>query len=260
MSPEELVLMLASRDPAGDVVDFPINNQLVLDRAGKPVQRVRLCILKARQKVQCKAEAGRIIREQFRADNGRQPTSDDLAAFDVRQQYDDILACEILVRACRTEKRINSDGVAIYGAIFESAAWMLDNLTSDELGILFQKYVMTEVTCGAREQVLDDDPLTLKLWVDRCKKGLWALGPLAALGSADLAELVLGLAKHMAKLESYGFPILDHRYLSLLSSSSADLKISQLDISSSGEQPENSTPTIDPEVARELAQSTRETL
>lgn len=256
-SPEELVLMLASREPAGAVVDFPVN-QLVLDALGKPVQRIRMCILKASQKVQAKTEAGRLLRAQFKNDYGHFPTADELAAFDMQRQFDDLLACEILVRACRTEKRINSDDrPAVYGAIFESAAWMLDNMTSDELGILFQKYIVTEIEHGAREQVFSDDPATLSRWVEKCKRGMWALGPLQVLASVDLAELFLMSAKAIEKLESCGFPILDPQYVSLLISSSAESTSSTSENTSSGEQLENSTPLISPETARELAKQLR---
>ena len=256
-TPEELVLMLASRDPASEVVDFPIN-QLVLDSRGRPVQKIRMCILKASQKVQAKAEAGRLLRAQYKNDYGHLPTADEMAAFDMQRQFDDLLACEILVRACRTEGRINSgEGPAVYGAIFESAAWMLDNMSSDELGILFQKYMTVELTCGAREQVLDDDPLTLKRWIDKCKRGLWALGPLQVLASVDLAELFLTSAKVIDRLESCGFPILDPQYVNLLTSSNAESTSSITENTSYGEQPENSTPLISPERARELASQLR---
>lgn len=256
-SPEELVLMLASRDPASQLVDFPLN-RTVVGVSGKPIQKIRMCILKARQKIQAKGEAGRIIREQFKADFGRAPTADDLSAFDIQRQFDDILACEILVRACRSEKRINSEGSpAVYGALFENSGWLMDNLTSDELGILFQLYMTTEIEVGAREQVLDDDPIVLKRWVEKCKRGLWALGPLQVLASLDLAELVLGFAKTVARLESCGFPILDPQYVSLLTSLSSQSEISDTDTSSSGEQPESSIPLISPEKARELAAQLR---
>ena len=259
LSPEELVLMLASRDPSSDVVDFPLSNQKILDRAGKPLKRIRMCILKGRAKVECKTEASRLVRAQFKADYRREPTSDDMASFDIQNQYNDMLACEMLVRACRSEKRINgTDQRAVYSAIFESAAWILDELETDEIGILFQLYLTTELTKGAREQVLDDDPITLKLWKDKCKRGLWALGPLAPLASADLAELVLGYCKVIEKVESYGFPILDPQYLSLLSSSSADQANSTGDMNSFGEPQESFIPTtISPEKARELAASMR---
>lgn len=259
LSPAELVVMLASRDPASDIVDFPINNQLVLDRAGKPVERIRMCILKAREKIQCKTEASRLVRAQFKADYRRDPTADDMSAFDMQNQYDDLFACELLVRACRSEKRINgADQRAVYAAIFESSAWLIDNLTSDEIGILFQLYLTTELKVGAREQVLDDDPITLKRWVDKLKQGMWALRPLAPLASADLGELVRGLSKLVSTVESYGFPILDPQYLSLLSSSSADQANSTGDMNSFGEPQESFIPTtISPEKARELAASMR---
>lgn len=255
LPPEELVVMLASRDPnSDDDVEFPVRSQVMLDRGGKPIQKIRMCILKGREKIEAKKEAGRVVRAQFKADYGHAPTADDMASNDVNQQYEDFLACEILVRACRTVQRINSDGPAIYGAIFESAQWMLDKLESDEIGILFQRYLFTEITKGARDHVLDGDPITLKLWLNKVKRGLWALGPLAALASVDLAELSLSCLKHLSLLESYGLPILDPQYLSLLSTSSAGQATSTPDTSSFGSPQESSTPsTIDPDKARKLA-------
>jgi hypothetical protein len=237
LPPEELVLMLASRDPnSDDDVEFPVRSQVMLGRNGKPIQKIRMCILK-----------------QFKADYGHAPTADDMAANDVNQQYEDLLACEILVRACRGVERINSDGPAIYPSIFESAQWMLDKLESDEIGILFQRYLFTEITKGARDHVLDEDPITIKLWLNKVKRGMWALGPLAPLASADLAELLLSVFKLMDRVESDGFPILDPQYLSLLSSLGSNQSTSEPDIISSGSQLENSIPTIDPEKAREAA-------
>jgi hypothetical protein len=254
LPPEELVLMLASRDPnSDDDVDFPVRSQVMLGRNGKPIQKIRMCILKAREKVAAKRAAGNAVRAQFKADYGHAPTADDMAANDVNQQYEDLLACEILVRACRGVERINSDGPAIYPSIFESAQWMLDKLESDEIGILFQRYLFTEITKGARDHVLDEDPITIKLWLSKVKRGMWALGPLASLASADLGELLLSVFKLLDRLESYGFPILDPQYLSLLSSSGSNLSTSEPDIISSGSQLENSIPTIDPEKAREAA-------
>lgn len=254
LPPEELVVMLASRDPNSDIVDFPVRSEVMLGRDGKPIQKIRMCILKGTQKIEAKKEAGRVVRAQFKADYGHAPTADDMAANDVHQQYEDFIACEILVRACRTVNRINSeDRPAIYGAIFESAQWMLDNLESDEIGILFQLYLMTEVTKGARDHVLDDDPITLKLWLSKVKRGMWALGPLASLASADLAELALSCLRHLDRLESFGFPILDPQYLSLLSTSESSQPESPQDTISSGSPLENSTPTISPEQARALA-------
>lgn len=253
-TPEELVVYLASRDPNTEVYDFPVRSEVMLGRDGKPISKYRVQILKGKQKIEAKKEASRAVREQFKADWGRNPTADDMAANDIHDQYNDFLACEMLVRACRTEKRINSeDGPAIYASIFESAQWMLDNLESDEIGILFQQYLMTEITKGARDHILDEDPLTIKLWLNKAKRGMWALGPLASLASADLAELCLSCLKHLNRLESFGFPILDPQYLSLLSSSSAESMSSTEDIIYSGSQQESSIPTISPEQARELA-------
>lgn len=237
------MLTLASRDPASDTVDFPLRREIDNVASGKPIQKIRMVILKARDKIESKRQAGKLIREQFRSDFGRVPTADDLNAFDVQRQFDDLLACEILQRCCRNVKRANSEGPAVYPAIFASADWLRDNLTSEELGVLFRLYIQTELTCGASEQVLDDDPATLKIWVDRLKKGLWSVSPFSRLDSASLEELLLSFAKMADRLESYGLPILDPQFLSLLSSLTSSPLTLPEDISSSGEPQESSTPT-----------------
>jgi hypothetical protein len=253
-TPEELVVYLASRDPNTEVYDFPVRSEVMLGRDGKPIAKHRMQILKGTPKEEAKKEASRVVREQFKATWGRNPTADDMAAHDIHDQYNDFLACEILVRACRTEQRINSEGApAIYGAIFESAQWMLDKLESDEIGILFQQYLMTEITKGARDHILDEDPLTIKIWLNKVKRGMWVLGPLASLASADLAELCLSCLKHLNRLESFGLPILDPQYLNLLSSLNAESETSTGDIIYSGSLQENAVPTISPDQARGLA-------
>jgi hypothetical protein len=252
-SPEELVVYLASRDPNSEVYDFPVRSEVMLGRNGKPIKKHRMLVVKGEIKIEAKREASRLIREQFKAEYGHAPTADDMAAHDIHQQYEDLFACELIVRACRGLERINSDGPAIYPAIFESSEWILKKLDSDEIGILFQQVLFTEITKGARDHILDNDPITIKLWLNKIKRGKWALGPLASLASVDLAELLLSCLKHLSLLESSGFPILDPQYLSLLNISESSLETSTEDTSFSGSQLESCTPTIDPEKARELA-------
>lgn len=267
MSDESLVLYLSSRDPASEVLDFPLDREVENAATGdafagegrKPIRQFRMMVLKAQRKIEAKEAAGKQIRDQFAATWKRQPTADDLASFDIQHQYDDYLACELLYRACRAVKRANpnSDGPAIYPAIFESARWMRDNLSSEEIGVLFRLYVQTSTTRSAIEQVLDDSPETLRLWVDRLKAGLWKLGPLARLASDDSAELCLSFAKLIARLESYGLPILDPQFLSSLATLASIQSMSTEERSSSGEPQESSSPTISPERALELAQQLR---
>src|SRR5512147_52981 len=249
---DELVLLLASREPPSEVIEFPSSNSEAA--MGKPVQQIRLVMLKAAQKSQARQKAAAWAREQFKVQWKREPTADDMAAVDVEEARSDRFICEVLVMACRSVNKVGNT----YLALFHSAQWLQDNLDSTELGVLFQHYIQFEQTKGAIEHVLDDDPLTLRMWVSRLKSGMWALGPLARLASLDLAELVLSWAKLTDKLESLGFDILDPQFLSSLSSLELSQESSQQGIGSSGEQPASSIPTtISAEQARDLARELR---
>jgi hypothetical protein len=255
---EELVLLLESRDPASAVVDFTLNREIADQFSGKSITKFRIQILTSAQKIQAKQRASVICRDTFKAQWRRDPTADDTNAVDYHLQFEDYLAIEMLYDACRRVDKSNSEGRAIYGRLFRSPQWMRDNLTAQEMAILFRQMMFVEVEQGSIEQVLDDDPATLRLWLDRVKAGLWKLDPLARLASADSGELILSWCRLADKLESFGFPILDPQFLSLLNGLYANHEKSPEDKSSSGEQPESSSLTpINEAQALELAQSLR---
>lgn len=242
---DELVAKLASRELPSRVIDFPSK-----EGASNTSGQLRLVILKAMDKTMAKSEAGKITRAQLKIDLAREPNQDDLATDYAREMLNDVLAACLIYRFARSRDAIGEVGESrrvTYGQIFRSPQWVLNNLSSDEIAILMLEYQILEVEEGPREQVLTDDPFVLQLWIDKLKKGMWVLGPLASLAYLDLAELLRFTLQRIDEAQSLGCHILDPTFLASLNSSTSESVTSPRDTISSGAQPENSAPIPIPE-------------
>lgn len=243
---DELVARLASRDMPSRVIDFPYR-----EGAGNTSGQLRIIILMAMDKTMAKGEAGRITREQLRLDLKREPTAEDMSTDYARDMLNDVLAACLICRFARSRDPIGATGEerrTTYGRIFRSPEWVLNHLSSDEIAILMLEYQILEVEDGPREQVLVDDPFILQMWIDKLKRGAWALGPFASCAFLDLAELTRFALRRIEEAQSLGCRILDPQFMNSLSSSMSASETSEPDTTSSGSSPENSAPIPTPDL------------
>lgn len=263
VAPDELVARLASREQLSRVVDFPAK-----PGASNTSGQLRIVILPAMEKTKAKSEAGKITRQQLKTDLGREPTAEDLGTDYAREMLNDVLVASLICRFSRSRDPIGEVGESrrvTYGRIFKSPEWVLNNFSSDEVALLMMEYQILEVEEGPREQVLLDDPFILQMWIERAKKGLWTLGPLASLAFLDLAELARFALKKIDEAQSLGFNILDPQFLSSLPSGTSQPATSESDNTSYGEPPASSAPTpvpetLTPDQAKARAKQLREKL
>jgi hypothetical protein len=148
----------------------------------------------------------------------------------------DLIAKEMLARCCfRDRPRKNADGEEgepFHQRLFGSSRDVEKALGKQELGVLFDAFLMIEHRLGPRLSILTGEEIDE--WIKRLSGGL---SPLARLVYPDLVELIRGLHQRTIELSGLLAQLQPHQSLnSPDTSESQDHGSSAMDTSSFGEQ------------------------
>lgn len=200
MTAEELVAALCERPAPSRVVPFPAKH---IDRDGGQLPKaikanVRIMMVDPFDISRAKVKAVGHVKKLLTTKGGREPTAADLDSTYAQELRNDWLTAEMVSLCTWSENPANSDpDKPVYERIFMGGAEQVmdpkkGGLFSDEIAVLFTNYMTMELELGPREQVLlEGNDVTLNLWLERIKRGLWSLSPFSSLAFQDLAELTL---------------------------------------------------------------------
>lgn len=221
----ELFLKLTEAPRPTEVVDFPRK-----DRNGKPVAQIRVQVLKMEEHDMARIKAHEALKR-------RRFDSDDLKSVTMSEVAGDAVAKELLAMACLTvESASRDDDAPLYGRIFRDAR-DLDQLTADEIAILFTLYLQVQHKYGPYEKIVQDDA-DLEAWLKRLQEG-GSEFPLLQLPSPQLVELASSLAGKTFSL----CRILASQWESLPTTLASDLESCFSGIRSFGEPADDSSET-----------------
>lgn len=180
--PADLFLKLQEARPS-DVIDFPRKTG-----DGKRVGTTRIQVLLSSAHDKARIQA--LIK--LRKTQGL--TKEDIEGPYGATLLGDGTARELLAMACLTENPIaGSDGEnPRYAQVFRDAEAIGDNLTSDEVAVLFQAYLLIQAKYGPFEKTVQTEQ-ELSEWIKRLTEGAAAF-PLQQLSSVHWAELASLLA------------------------------------------------------------------
>ena len=225
VSAKELFLKLSEPKPS-DVIDFPRKTH-----SGKPVAQIRVQVLSMREHEQARVEAHRRLRSKYLL------KEEDMNGITMREVHGDAVARELLASACRLVDPIegtqDSERGAQYPRAFRDAEQINDELTANEILILFNAYLLVQDKYGPFEtqtETADD----VNRWVQRLEEGGAEL-PLLSLSLPHLVTVTSSLAGRISLL----YQALATQWESLPDTLRLHLQSFCGDISSFGKQPEN---------------------
>ena len=229
LTPQSLVALMSESPRPSKVVDYP-----GIDNA-----KLRIVVPPIIDHSQARALAECTIRLDMKTRLGREPTADDLSSDTARQLIGDETAMEMMARCCVGVEPIGHIGPSgktpVYPRLFADAKWIRDNLSAQQVAILFSSFMSVVHELGPEFQFMGDDELDA--WLRRLQEGMWSMDPLSCLASLDLAELTLCACKEVVRLRSLGSRPRESPSESSPSSSRSDSETSATDTSCSGEPP-----------------------
>ena len=173
--PSELFEALSATPRPHRIIDFPRYDKAT----GEPVARVAIWVLSQAEQMAAAAEAEAYTRKVLK---GAIPGTND-----ARRGYDDLYnnaaAIEILFRALRKKDDIKQPAFA--------TPKELRALSVDEVGVLFQEYLVTQHQLGPIVTKMTEEDLDM--WLARIKEGADAF-PFARLSLETWVDLTLSLA------------------------------------------------------------------
>jgi hypothetical protein len=111
----------------------------------------------------------------------------------------DLISKEMLAACCHRDRVIPGSveklGVPHYPRLFADSRDVEHALGKQEIGVLFDMFILAEHELGPRLSVLSEDEVDS--WIERLKRGL---DPLARLSLPDLAMLIRGLIQEVERL------------------------------------------------------------
>jgi hypothetical protein len=111
----------------------------------------------------------------------------------------DIIAKEMLAACCHRDKPIPGSeerfGAPKFPRLFADSKDVEKALGKQEIGILFDMFLMAEFELGPRLAVLNEEDIDL--WIERLKRGI---DPLPRLSLPDLVELIRGFHQRLVRL------------------------------------------------------------
>ena len=197
----DLFLKLTEAPRPTEVVDYP---RMDLS-TGKPVGQVRIQVLNHIEHDNARKLAHQKMKEQGF-------DKDDLQGTTIQEVMGDAVARELLAMACLTVENYNDDpnDTPIYGRMFRDAS-DLSKLRSDEIAVLFGKYLYTQAKYGPYEGNISSKE-DVDAWVKRLVDGgspfLVLHLPLPQLADLTflLAERVSTLSESLASLSRESQP------------------------------------------------------
>lgn len=180
LKPSELFEALAATPRPHRIIDFPRYDQAT----GEPVARVAIWVLSQGEQMLAAAEAEAYTRAKLKE---AIPGTND-----ARRGYDDIYnnaaAVEVLFRALRKKDDLSKSAFA--------TPKELRALSVDEIGVLFQEYLITQHQLGPIVTKMTE--ADLDMWLARLKEGADAI-PFARLSLETLIDLIGSLASRVLK-------------------------------------------------------------
>lgn len=229
VSAKDLFLKLSEPKPS-EVVDFPRKNH-----AGKPVAQIRIQVLSMKEHEQARVEAHRKLKSRYAL------KEDDMNGLTMREVHGDAVAREVLATACRMVEAIEgteeSDTGVRYPRAFRDAEQINDELTANEILILFNSYLQVQEKYGPFETQIETAEDVNK-WIQRLEEGGSEL-PLLALSLPQLVRLTSLLGVRTSSL----YRVLATQWESLPDTLRSTLLNSFGDISSFGRPVETSEDT-----------------
>jgi hypothetical protein len=189
----ELFLKLCEIPRPSEVVDFP----RVDPDTGKPVCKIRIQVLTMVQHDEARIRAFKKLKK------GRELSAEDMESSLLREVCGDRVAREVLAMSCLHEKPIKGTveaGSPRYGKFFNNVD-ELDNLTADELMVLFSTYEIVQHRFGPNRRTIDSDE-ELNAWIERLKDGA-SVYPLAGQSWHQLANLCFSLVERVSALSGH---------------------------------------------------------
>jgi len=187
-----LLKKLCETPRPSEVVDFPRK-----DAQGEVVGKLRIQVLPMHLHDEGRLRAHHWLIEK------KGLKREDLSTLLVSEVAGDRTAREILAMACLTEDCIEGTDepgrLKRYGKIFQNAD-ELNELTGDELAVLFATYEMIQHKYGPHSGNIDSDD-ELNAWISRLKEGA-ASFPLSRLSLHQLAELTMSLSERLCSLSA----------------------------------------------------------
>lgn len=249
LTPASLVAYLAENPRPSKVVDYP----------GIENGKIRIQIPPMLDHSQARALAEVTIRTDLRSRMGREPTADDLSSETARQLIGDETAMEMLARCCFSVDEIGRTGpcgtTPQYARLFADAKWIRDNLTAQQVAVLFSEFMAVQHDLGPMIHFMDD--YELDAWIRRLQEGMWSMDPLSPLASLDLAELTLSACKEVVRLRSLGSQNQGSRSRPSPGTSESDSATSATDTSCCGEPPAVATRGREPITTEEAVEIAR---
>lgn len=227
---KELWLKLSEAPAPSEIVDFPRRGA-----DGKPIRQIRIQVLSM-----AAHDEARMLAHQRLAKQGIKPEDTNQSVL-LQEVLGDAVAREILAMSCVTVKPIHGDDEdtvkPTYGRLFVDGESLRQLLTPDEVTVLFNSYLLVQEKWGPLETTVNGDE-ELNAWVERLAEG-GSLVPLAATSSVSLAGLCLSLAQRVSTLSE----LLRAQWQSLPPGLASSLDGLLTGTGSSGEPPDDSTPT-----------------
>ena len=223
ISDEALVAYLLERPAPSRVVPFPAKEgEDPRAIAGQVRAEVRIVLVDPIEVSKAKAKTIERIRGFLQSQAGkREIDSGDMNTRYANEMYNDWLTAEMVSLCTWSVQHVNADpSKPIYKRLFpHGAPQVMDpkrgGLYSDEIAILFTKYMVAELELGPRNQVLfANNDSFLNMWIEKLKRGMWSLDPFSSLAFQDLAELCSAALQRLDKAVRSGSVTLDLPYLS----------------------------------------------
>jgi hypothetical protein len=180
VEPGELFRKLMERPAPSAVIPFPRK-----DEHGKPIGSVRIQVLSMTDHDDARLDANEKLKKKVGKEDRGLPTIEAVAG--------DLVARELLAKACRIEEDRGEPGKPFYPRIFPSAEAIGQALTADETAVLFSAYLQAQNKWGPFEKTVQTEE-ELSQWIKRLVEGAREF-PLSQISSVHWAELASLLAQ-----------------------------------------------------------------
>lgn len=187
VEPGELFKKLMERPAPSDVIEFPRK-----DSRGKAVGNVRIQVLSMGDHDAARLDANEKLKKKVSKEDRGLPTVEAVAG--------DLVARELLAKACRVEEDRGEPDKPFYPRVFPNAESISDVLTADEVAVLFAAYIQIQHKWGPFEKTVQTEE-ELSQWIKRLVEGAREF-PLSRISSVHWAELVFLLARRAYTLSA----------------------------------------------------------
>lgn len=181
MDPSELWLALTQMPRPHRRVDLP----RCIPGTKTPIGEVLIQVLTQEEQMAVNAEADRFTKKLL-----QDPQKRDEANLGYQHTFSNEVALQILYRVCRDVNDVNRPA-------FPSPKLMRQFLTADEVGVMFQQYMVVQLELGPIVADMSDEEM--EAWIRRIASGGSAF-PFVSLSPEQQTRLVLFMASRLCSL------------------------------------------------------------